>query len=118
MLVLKSSVIQLLKNNNASEEVMSGVQNLFETKPILPEKALEIIQSYIFKKELGIDCLNFLSGILLNDQLLYIDNILLKKDQGSYIKAIKQRRQFFDEGLANAKDAIDKRIKELGLTRN
>jgi hypothetical protein len=118
MLVLKSSVLQILRDSNASPELQAKVSSLHECKPISSEEALEIIQSFILKKELNIDCISYIQGILVRDQLLLIDDILFKKPNNYYITAIKKRKEFFADGLADAKAYVDTRMKQLGITRD
>lgn len=118
MLILKSYVLQILRDNNASPELLAKVHSLHECKPISPEEALDIIQSFIFKKEMSIDCISYIQGILVRDQLIVIDEMIIKKSDNYYIAAIKKRREFFSDGLADAKAYVDTRMKQLGITRN
>lgn len=118
MLVLKSSVLQIARDSNVSPELLAKFHALHECKPISPEDALDIIHSFIFKKEIGIDCISYIQGILVRDQLIVIDEILIKKPNNYYITAIKKRREFFSDGLADAKAYVDTRMKQLGITRD
>lgn len=116
-------MIQKCNHITVESEVYISLQDLEEMirgRPkfiITVDEALNTMADLEFKKELGIDCTRFLVGILNHERaervLWYLEN----RPDNWFISAIKLYRELHSCGLADAKYAVEKMMRDRGITR-
>lgn len=113
-------IVNACRNYVHAEETKIDIHSIpyavksIEYEPISIDKAMETLEACVLKNDLGIDCTSLLVQVLLHENMRKVDSIIRTQHPNWRITAIKLRREITREGLADARDFVDKRAEELG----